>query len=280
MTLSSVSSWHSSPHVCHMGFDGPEGASKHHCSAVRFALVVWVYHIYPTHPSMCCREVATRALRVLRRVTEMPSHKEFLKQRFCEGLAVAAAFHARLRAAFPAHACAQSGRPVPLWAVSAVAGRRESTHRLSLIAPCSHMQSQMRVVLSPKLHSLRSCKLALRRVHQQVDERHIKIFKSCWTRSEWCVLRAVLIHLPGPRGVRLPYRRERPGRAVQRADPARAGAALRVPGGPAPLLRCRHQPERAGRGSRRHAVRPRAPSTHLLALPRTGQPGLGLRKGV
>ncbi len=53
------------------------------------------------------REVATRALHVLRRVAA--AHPDFLKLGFADGLAVAAGFHARLRAAFPASAAACPG---------------------------------------------------------------------------------------------------------------------------------------------------------------------------
>lgn len=70
--------------------------------------------LYPANPSpnpnsfMCLRrEVAARALRVLRRVAA--AHADFLKLGFLDGLAVAAGFHARLRAAYPASAGAYAG---------------------------------------------------------------------------------------------------------------------------------------------------------------------------
>ncbi|KAK9845361.1 hypothetical protein WJX81_004388 [Elliptochloris bilobata] len=54
-------------------------------------------------------EVATRALRVLRRLAA--AHPDFVKLGFTGGLAVAAGFHERLRAAYPASARACAGAP-------------------------------------------------------------------------------------------------------------------------------------------------------------------------
>lgn len=53
------------------------------------------------------REVAARAHSILRRIGA--AHPDFLKQGIAPGLAVTAAFHARLRAAFPAWA--RAGAP-------------------------------------------------------------------------------------------------------------------------------------------------------------------------